>query len=213
MPAEPASEPVMTHAPACSDAGKRDEQDGGADPEHGNDTKRHAYPQRRARRHRRDRGKGAERGRIQESEQKEREHEGSDTRVRAGETTDDGDTDNVVEAARKRRTGYRGSTEGGRQGGRLRPLVLAEEPLPAECLERVREQKEGDGDSHLKARVTAVPEKGKANKALIARLSKALGIPKSSIELIAGDTSRKKILRIEGDPEDLVERLEMLLKP
>ncbi|NLS05662.1 DUF167 domain-containing protein [Rhizobium sp. P32RR-XVIII] len=72
---------------------------------------------------------------------------------------------------------------------------------------------EGDGASHLKARVTAVPEKGKANKALIALLSKALGIPKSSIELISGDTSRKKILRIEGDPKDLVERLEMLLKP
>ncbi len=72
---------------------------------------------------------------------------------------------------------------------------------------------EGDGESHLKARVTAVPEKGKANKALIALLSKALGTPKSSIELISGDTSRKKILRIEGDPEDLIERLETLLKP
>ena len=138
----------MTQAPACSDAGKRGDQDGGADPGRGNDTKRDAYPQSRARRHRRDRGKGAERSRIQESEQEEREDEGSDTRVRAGETTDDGDTDDVVEAARKRRTGYRGSTEGGRERERLRPLVLAEEPLPAECLERVRKQKEGGCDSH-----------------------------------------------------------------
>ncbi|AYG67670.1 MULTISPECIES: DUF167 domain-containing protein [unclassified Rhizobium] len=64
-----------------------------------------------------------------------------------------------------------------------------------------------DGESYLKARVSAVPEKGKANKALIALLAKRLGIPKSSLSLISGDTARKKILRIEGEPEDLIERL------
>ena len=110
MAAEPASEPVVTQAPACSDAGKSGDQDGGADPGCGNDTKRDAHPKSGPRCHRRNRGKGAERGRIQESDQEEREDEGSDTRVRAGETTDDGDTDDVVEAARKRRTGYRGRT-------------------------------------------------------------------------------------------------------
>jgi hypothetical protein len=68
-----------------------------------------------------------------------------------------------------------------------------------------------DGQVHLKARVTAVPEKGKANKALIALVSKALRCPKSLIEVASGDTSRQKILRIDGDPEDLAERLEALL--
>ncbi len=63
----------------------------------------------------------------------------------------------------------------------------------------------------LKARVTAVPEKGKANKALIALVAKSLGIAKSSIDLVSGDTSRKKILRIDGDPEDLIGKLERLL--
>ncbi len=47
-----------------------------------------------------------------------------------------------------------------------------------------------DGLAHLKARVTAVPEKGKANKALIALLSKALKVPKSSISVVSGETSR-----------------------
>ncbi|WP_349956492.1 DUF167 domain-containing protein [Rhizobium sp. ZPR3] len=64
-----------------------------------------------------------------------------------------------------------------------------------------------DGDCYLKARVSVAPEKGKANKALIALLSKSLGIPKSTLTLVAGDTARKKILRIEGEPEDLIRRL------
>jgi uncharacterized protein (TIGR00251 family) len=69
-----------------------------------------------------------------------------------------------------------------------------------------------DSDAYLKARVSAVPEKGKANKALIVLIAKALGIPKSSVSLLSGDTARKKILRIDGDPEDLSNKLEALLK-
>lgn len=68
-----------------------------------------------------------------------------------------------------------------------------------------------DGEIHLKARVTAVPEKGKANKALVALVAKSLGIAKSSISLISGETARKKILRIDGDPEDISKRLEALI--
>ena len=64
-----------------------------------------------------------------------------------------------------------------------------------------------DGDCYLKARVSVAPEKGKANKALIGLLSKSLGIPKSTLALVSGDTARKKILRIEGEPKDLVRRL------
>ncbi len=67
-----------------------------------------------------------------------------------------------------------------------------------------------DGLAHLKARVSAVPEKGKANKALIALLSKALKVPKSSISVASGETSRQKILRIEYDPEDLRTRIDAL---
>lgn len=60
-------------------------------------------------------------------------------------------------------------------------------------------------------RVSAVPEKGKANKAMIVALAKALGLPKSSFELLSGDTARQKILRIDGDPEDIIRRLEGLV--
>ncbi|MBB3426885.1 hypothetical protein FHT85_003881 [Rhizobium sp. BK312] len=69
-----------------------------------------------------------------------------------------------------------------------------------------------DGECYLKARVSVAPEKGKANKALIALLSKSLGLPKSTLSIISGDTARKKILRIEGEPEDLMEKLNLITK-
>jgi uncharacterized protein len=70
---------------------------------------------------------------------------------------------------------------------------------------------DSDGETLLKARVTSMPEKGKANKALILLIARSLRIPRSSISLVSGETARKKILRIEGDPEDLVKKLEALL--
>ncbi len=69
---------------------------------------------------------------------------------------------------------------------------------------------DADDNAFLKVRVTSVPEKGKANKALIALLSKKLKVAKSNISLESGDTARKKILRIDGDPEDLESRLTSL---
>ena len=55
-----------------------------------------------------------------------------------------------------------------------------------------------DGHRHLRARVRAVPEKGKANRALIALVATRCGVPKSSVQLIAGETSRLKALEIAG---------------
>ena len=69
---------------------------------------------------------------------------------------------------------------------------------------------DADGNSFVKARVSAVPEDGKANKALVALLAKKLRIPKGCISFVSGETARKKILRIDGDPEDLKSKLESL---
>ncbi|MBS0470099.1 MAG: DUF167 domain-containing protein [Proteobacteria bacterium] len=55
-----------------------------------------------------------------------------------------------------------------------------------------------DGKEHLKARVAAPPEDGKANAALIALLAKSLGVAKSSIAIVAGDTARLKTIAIES---------------
>lgn len=55
-----------------------------------------------------------------------------------------------------------------------------------------------DGTPVLKVSVTAVPEKGKANRALIALLAKEWRIPKTSIRIARGETDRNKLLKING---------------
>ncbi len=60
------------------------------------------------------------------------------------------------------------------------------------------------GEPRLRASVTTVPEKGKANAALIKLLSKTIGLPKRDIQLIAGETSRNKVIGLRGDPQKLM---------
>jgi len=69
-----------------------------------------------------------------------------------------------------------------------------------------------DGQPVLKAAVTAPPEQGRANAALIALLAKAWRTPKSSISIAAGATGRRKIVMIEGDADELMTRLELWVK-
>jgi len=55
----------------------------------------------------------------------------------------------------------------------------------------------GAGDSeYLKVRVSAPPEDGKANAALIALLAKAFAMPKSAIRIVRGETARIKTIAI-----------------
>lgn len=56
-----------------------------------------------------------------------------------------------------------------------------------------------DGRCHLCARVRAVPEKGAANAALERLLAHRLGIARSVVTVIAGQTARQKTVRIEAD--------------
>lgn len=67
------------------------------------------------------------------------------------------------------------------------------------------------GAAWLMASVRAVPEKGRANEALIALLGKRLEVPRSKISLEAGDANRLKRLRIVGAGEALTARLEQLV--
>lgn len=56
-----------------------------------------------------------------------------------------------------------------------------------------------DGKTYLKARVSALPEDGKANAALVALIAKHFGVSKSSVSLVSGETSRLKQVAIAGD--------------
>ena len=53
-------------------------------------------------------------------------------------------------------------------------------------------------DSGYEARIQCAPVDGKANEALILLLSKELGVPKSNIEITRGQTSRNKVVLING---------------
>lgn len=64
-----------------------------------------------------------------------------------------------------------------------------------------------NGQSVLKVRVRAVPEDGKANKALINLISNTLDCAASSIEIVSGATARIKTLKIVGDGQALGKRL------
>lgn len=70
---------------------------------------------------------------------------------------------------------------------------------------------DADGGACVKASVTAAPEAGKANAALIALLAKAWRLPKSAISVVTGAASRRKTLLIAGDPAALLPQLKRAL--
>jgi len=66
---------------------------------------------------------------------------------------------------------------------------------------------EADGSVALKVAVAAVPEKGRANEALIRLLAEEWHLPRSSITLAAGAADRRKLLHLAGDPAALTAAL------
>ncbi len=63
----------------------------------------------------------------------------------------------------------------------------------------------------LKVAIATPPVDGKANKAIIAFLAKTISCPKSKLEIIAGETSREKRIRINEMTADAV--IEALTPP
>ncbi|MCH8908343.1 MAG: DUF167 domain-containing protein [Candidatus Heimdallarchaeota archaeon] len=58
-------------------------------------------------------------------------------------------------------------------------------------------------------RIKSPPSKGKANKEIISLVSKKLNVKKSRIEIIRGEKSKKKLLKIQGlNFEQFVQTLE-----
>ena len=71
--------------------------------------------------------------------------------------------------------------------------------------------KDSDGVYALKLKVTAPPEDGMANKAVIKLLAKTLHIPPSTIRIISGETVRKKTLLIHKDAGKIEDALIALI--
>ena len=59
-----------------------------------------------------------------------------------------------------------------------------------------------------KVRVAAAPERGRANDAVLALLAETLRLPRASVCLVSGGSSRDKIVELAGiDPDETDRRL------
>lgn len=90
--------------------------------------------------------------------------------------------------------------------------MTTSEKLPAPAKSPAPVAQPQTSHSHLKVRVRAVPEKGKANAALEKLIAKWLGLPKSAVHITAGGKSRIKTLKLDADHADLTARLAARLK-
>ncbi|HKX08275.1 MAG TPA: DUF167 family protein [Stellaceae bacterium] len=66
---------------------------------------------------------------------------------------------------------------------------------------------EADGGVVLKVAVTAAPENGKANAALVKLLARAFRLPPRDFSVVRGATDRRKVVAVTGSPTDLTARL------
>jgi uncharacterized protein (TIGR00251 family) len=55
--------------------------------------------------------------------------------------------------------------------------------------------------------VTSPPVEGEANRAVVDALARALGLAKSQIEIVRGDSSRRKTVRVRGASRAALEAL------
>lgn len=69
-------------------------------------------------------------------------------------------------------------------------------------------------DGRIKVYVTAAPEKGRANKAVIEVLARELGVPKRVVSIRSGERSRTKLIEVEGlDSAEIGRRLDRQDRP
>jgi uncharacterized protein (TIGR00251 family) len=64
-----------------------------------------------------------------------------------------------------------------------------------------------DGRRVLKASVTAPARDGPANEALLQLLARAWHLPRRDLSIVAGSTSRRKAVRLAGDPQQLIDKI------
>ncbi len=66
-------------------------------------------------------------------------------------------------------------------------------------------------EEYTKIKITAQPIDGKANKALVEFLSKNFKIPKTSIKILKGETSKEKTVLFETKDEEKLKKLKEVL--
>ena len=64
-----------------------------------------------------------------------------------------------------------------------------------------------EGKRAISASVTAAPQDGRANQALLRLLARAWRLPRRDLTIVSGAASRHKTVRVVGDPLQLPSRL------
>ena len=65
----------------------------------------------------------------------------------------------------------------------------------------------GEHEGALRVRVAAPPVDGAANEELLRTLARALKVPRSAVEIIRGQTSKTKYIRVRGADRTKVQEL------
>ena len=93
-------------------------------------------------------------------------------------------------------------------------LRLAVRLMPKASAERIIGlADEADGGVVLKVAVTAPPEGGKANAALLKLLARAFRLPARDFAVVRGASDRRKVVAVTGAPAALVARITEGLRP
>lgn len=69
-----------------------------------------------------------------------------------------------------------------------------------------RSELAGEYDGAIKIRLAAPPVEGEANAELVRFLAKVLGVPRSAVRVVSGETGRNKWVEVEGVEPDAVIR-------
>jgi uncharacterized protein len=94
------------------------------------------------------------------------------------------------------------------------PLTLARDGLrvairlsPRAKADRLLAVAAAEGRRVIKVTVTAPPENGRANKAMLRLLARVWHLRRHDLSIFAGGANRNKVVRIAGDPEELIEKI------
>jgi uncharacterized protein (TIGR00251 family) len=71
---------------------------------------------------------------------------------------------------------------------------------------RARQNKvQRQSDGSLKVYVTAPPEDGRANEAVVEAIAEWLGVKRRQIQIVTGTTSRHKVVRLTGVSQEQID--------
>jgi uncharacterized protein YggU (UPF0235/DUF167 family) len=89
-------------------------------------------------------------------------------------------------------------------------LTIAVRVKPGARRRHVGGRYDGPHGPALIVAVTDPPVDGRATEAALRAVAAALGVRRADVTLRLGDTSRDKLLRVDGPPDDLLARLRAL---